>query len=100
MAVDGTYIIEVQTPMGNRPGKLTLKADGDSLSGSFDMGMGGEQAFSEGTVSGDEATWSVSVSGPMGQMKLDFKVTVTGDDISGQVQLGSFGTGNITGKRA
>jgi hypothetical protein len=36
----------------------------------------------------------------MGQMKLDFKVKVTGDDISGQVQLGSFGTGQITGKRA
>lgn len=100
MAVDGTYNIEVQTPMGNRPGKLTLKADGDSLSGSYDGGMGGEQAFSGGTVTGDEATWSISVSGPMGQMKLDFKVKVTGDDISGQVQLGSFGTGNITGKRA
>ena len=100
MAVDGTYNIEVQTPMGNRPGKLTLKADGDSLSGSYDGGMGGEQAFSGGTVSGDEATWSISVSGPMGQMKLDFKVTVTGDDVSGQVQLGSFGTGNIKGKRA
>ncbi|UCB43209.1 MAG: hypothetical protein JSV77_00755 [Dehalococcoidales bacterium] len=100
MAVDGTYNIEVETPMGNRPGKLTLKADGGSLSGSVDMGMGGEQAFSEGTVAGDEATWSISVSGPMGQMKLDFKVTVTGDDVSGQVQLGSFGTGNIKGKRA
>jgi hypothetical protein len=100
MAVDGTYNIQVQTPMGARPGKLTLKADGDSLSGSYDGGMGGEQAFSGGTVSRDEATWSISVSGPMGQMKLDFKVKVTGDDISGQVQLGSFGTGQITGKRA
>ena len=100
MAVDGTYNIEVQTPMGNQPGKLTLKADGDSLSGSFDGGMGGEQAFSGGTVIGDEATWSISVTGPMGQMKLDFKVTVTGDDVSGQVQLGSFGTGDIKGKRA
>jgi hypothetical protein len=100
MGVDGTYNIEVQTPMGNRPGKLTLKTDGGSLSGSYDGGMGGEQAFSGGTVAGDEATWSISVSGPMGQMKLDFKVKVAGDDISGQVQLGSFGSGNIKGKRA
>ena len=99
MAVDGTYNIEVQTPMGNQPGKLTLKTDGDSLSGSFYSGMAGEQAFSGGTVTGDDATWSISVSGPMGQMKLDFKVTVTGDEISGQVQLGSFGTGDIKGKR-
>jgi hypothetical protein len=100
MAVDGTYNIEVQTPMGNQPGKLTLTTDGNSLSGSFNTSMAGEQAFSGGTVTGDEATWSISVSGPMGQMKLDFKVKVDGDNISGQVQLGSFGTGNITGKRA
>ena len=100
MAVDGTYSIEVETPMGNRPGKLTLKADGDSLSGTYDGGMGGEQAFSGGTVSGDEAAWTISVSGPMGQMKLEFKAKVTGDDISGQVQLGSFGSGTFKGKRA
>ena len=100
MAIDGTYNIEVQTPMGNQPGKLTLKADGDSLSGTFDGGMGGEQAISGGTVTGDEATWSTTVTGPMGQIKLDFKVAVDGDNISGQVQLGSFGSGNITGKRA
>ena len=100
MAVDGTYNIEVQTQMGNQAGKLTLESDGDSLSGSFYSQMAGEQKFSGGTVTGDEATWSISVNSPMGQMKLDFKVTVTGDDISGQVQLGSFGTGNIKGKRA
>lgn len=100
MAVDGTFNIEVETPMGNRPGKLTLKADGDSLSGTYDGGMGGEQAFSGGTVSGDEVAWTISVSGPMGQMKLEFKAKVTGDDISGQVQLGSFGSGTFKGKRA
>jgi hypothetical protein len=100
VAIDGNYNIEVQTPMGKRPGKLTLKTDGNSLSGTYDGGMGGAQAFSGGTVSGNDVAWSISVSGPMGQMKLDFKLKVTGDDISGQVQLGSFGTGNITGKRA
>ena len=100
MAVDGTYSIEVETPMGNRPGKLTLKADGDSLSGTYDGGMGGEQAFSGGTVSGDEVAWATSMNGHMGQMKLEFKAKVTGDDISGQVQFGSYGSGTFKGKRA
>ena len=100
MAVDGTYNIELETPMGNRPGTLTLKADGDSLSGSFDGGMGGAQSFSGGTVSGDDVAWKISVSGQMGQMELAFKGKVTGDEISGQVQLGSYGSANFKGKRA
>lgn len=99
MAVDGTYNIQLETPMGNRPGKLTLKADSDSLSGTFDGGMGGAQEFSGGTVSGDEIAWKISVSGQMGQMELDFKGEVSGDEISGQVQLGSYGSATFKGTR-
>ncbi|HUV43262.1 MAG TPA: hypothetical protein VMW13_00375 [Dehalococcoidales bacterium] len=98
MAVDGTYNVEINTPMGNQTVKLTLKADGDSLSGNS-SGQQGEQSFDGGTVSGNEATWTIQVSGPMGQMKLDFKATVSGDEISGQVQLGSFGSANFKGTR-
>jgi len=99
MAVDGTYNVEMNTPMGTQTGKLTLKTDGDSVSGSY-SGARGEQSFTGGTVSGDEASWSIQVSGPMGQMKLDFKATVSGDEISGQVQLGSFGSAKLKGTRA
>ncbi len=98
MAVDGTYNIEVNTQMGKRSGKLTLKTDGNSLSGSY-AGDQGEQAFDGGTVTGDEFAWTMQVSSPMGEMKLDFKGTVSGDDISGQVQLGSFGSANFSGTR-
>ena len=99
MAVDGTYNIEMESPMGKRAGKLTLKTDGSSLSGSY-AGPQGEQAFDGGTVTGDEIAWTMQVSGPMGQMKLDFKGAVSGDDISGEVQLGSFGSATFKGTRA
>ena len=99
MAVDGTYNIDIESPMGKQSAKLTLKADGGSLSGSV-AGPQGEQAFEGGTVSGDNVEWSVQISGPMGQMKLDFKGTVSGDEMSGQVQLGSFGSASFKGKRA
>jgi hypothetical protein len=99
MAIDGTYNIEMSTPMGAQTGTLTLKTDGDSLSGSF-SGARGEQSFSGGTVSGDDAAWTIEVSGPMGQMKLEFKGTVSGDEISGTVQLGTFGSANFKGTRA
>ena len=99
MAVDGTYNVEMETPMGKQPGKLTLKTDGNSLSGTF-SGAQGEQSFSGGTVSGDDVAWSISMSGAMGQIQLDFKGTVTGDEISGQVQLGSYGSATFKGTRA
>lgn len=99
MAVDGSYNIEMESPMGKRSGKLTLKTDGNSLSGSY-AGAQGEQSFEGGTVSGDDVEWSMQVSGPMGQIKLDFKGSVTGDEISGQVQLGSFGSATFKGTRA
>ena len=99
MAVDGTYNVDIDTPMGKQSGKLVLAAEGDSLSGSF-SGPQGEQSFSGGTASGDSASWSISVNSPMGQMTLDFTGAVDGDKISGQVKLGSFGTAPFSGSRA
>ena len=100
MAVDGTYNIEVvTTPRGTRPSKLTLKTDGDSLSGTYE-GLREERPFSGGTVSGNGVAWSLQMGGPMGEMKLDFEGTVNGDEISGEVQLGSFGSETFKGTRA
>ena len=99
MAVDGTFNISMSTPMGTQDAKLTLKSDGESLSGSV-SGAQGEQSFDGGTVSGDDAAWTIDVSGPMGQMKIDFKATVSGDEISGTAQLGSYGSADFKGTRA
>jgi hypothetical protein len=99
MAVDGTYDINLETPMGNRPGKLTLKTDGGSLSGTF-AAEEGENTFTGGTVSGEEIAFSVQVSTPMGQINLNFTGAVSGDAISGQVQAGQFGSFPFKGTRA
>ena len=99
MAVDGTYNIELNTPHGKQVSVLTLKTDGNSLSGSYSGGMG-EQSFDGGTVNGDEVAWSVHVTGPMGDVRLSFKGTASGDEISGQVQLGSFGSSDFRATRA
>ena len=99
MAVDGTYNIGVDTPMGTRTGKLTLKTDGGSLSGTYTTEEG-ENSFQDGTVSGEEVEFSVQISTPMGKFNLGFKGTVSGDAISGQVQLGDFGSSTFKGTRA
>ena len=98
MSVDGTYSIELDTPHGKRTNKVTLKADGNSLSGSFSGDLG-TQPFDSGTVTGDNVAWSVQIDGPMGQVKLDFAGTISVDEISGHVQMGSFGSSEFKGAR-
>ena len=99
MVVDGSYDLELNTQMGKRTGKLTLKTDGSSLSGNL-VAEGNESSFTGGTVSGEEISFVVQLSTPMGQIGLGFKGTVSGDAISGQVQAGDFGSFPFNGTRA
>jgi hypothetical protein len=98
MAINGTYKIAIDTPMGKQESKLTLKADRAKLSGTME-GPFGTNAFSGGSVKEDEVTWSMEISSPMGNMKLDYKGQVKGNDISGEVKAGNFGTSPFKGKR-
>ena len=99
MPVDGVWDITLKTPMGDRPVTVTLKTDGNDLSGSFEAPQG-TQEFEGGTASGNEATWSMMFNGAMGEMQLDFVGAVDGDTIDGTVQFGAFGSGTFNGTRA
>jgi len=99
MAVDGTYNITMNTPMGDRPATVTLAADGGALSGTFGGGQG-SVAITDGTTSGDDVAWAATINGAMGEMKLAFSGKVDGDTIGGTVQFGMFGSGLFTGTRA
>jgi len=98
MAVDGTYEVTVDTPMGAQSMKLTLKTDGGALSGSIDSPLGA-QDFSGGSVSGDDISWQMEINSPIGKMNLEYKGKVTVDDIAGEVKAGDFGTSPFKGKR-
>jgi hypothetical protein len=100
MAIDGTYNIQIDTPMGTQTATLTLKTDGNALSGSMSSGMVGTSEFSGGTVDGDNITWRMKIDTPMGEMDLEYKGKISGDDISGEVAIGSFGTSPFRGNRA
>jgi hypothetical protein len=97
MAVDGTYKIEIDTPIGKQGATLTLKTSGDKLSGTAES-MLGKSEFT-GTVKGDTLAWVMDISGPMGQIKLEYTGKVTGNDIAGEVKIGNFGTSPFKGKR-
>lgn len=98
MAVDGTYDIEIDTPMGKQQSTLILKTDGDAVSGSMASPMGNME-FSGGKVNGDNLSWEMEIDSPMGKMNLEYNVTISGDDISGEVKAGSFGSSPLKGKR-
>jgi hypothetical protein len=84
--------------MGKRTSKVTLKAEGNALSGSMASDQG-TQAFTGGTVDGDAVAWATEVSGPMGRMKLEYNGKVAGNEISGTVKLGNFGNAPFKGTK-
>jgi hypothetical protein len=97
MAIDGTYKIEIETPIGKQEATLTLKTAGDKLSGTAESMMG-KNEFT-GTVKGDTLAWTMDIRSPMGEMKLEYTGKVTGDDIAGEVKAGNFGTSPFKGKK-
>ncbi len=99
MAVDGTWNITMNTPMGSRDVTLKLDTSGGSLAGQVETGQG-SQAITNASADGDSAKWDVEMNGPMGALTLSYEGQVEGDAIKGTVQFGGFGSGEFSGSRA
>lgn len=76
--VDGKYSIVMQTPMGPVNGILTLKTDGEHLSGMLEA-MGSRHPFTDGTVRGDECHFTNVFQTPLGKIQLSVKGLVQGE---------------------
>ena len=99
MAVDGTWKITVNTPMGPQDSTLTLSTAGGGLTGSQAAPNGQSADILDGAVNGNEVSWKASITKPM-SMTLVFSGTVEGDNVSGSVKLGMFGSSRFSGSRA
>ena len=97
MALDGSWNLTMETPMGERRSKLTLKTAGGTLTGTQEA-EGNTTDIFEGTVNGDDASWKVSITNPM-PLTLTFSASVNGDTISGQADTGMFGSFPFQGTR-
>ena len=98
MSIDGKWNLTINTPMGAQSSTLEVTSSGGALTGK-QTGAQGSQDIDNGTVSGDEASWSIDIVVPM-PMTLSFKGKVAGDKISGTVTLGAFGDSTFMGERA
>lgn len=97
MAIDGTYKIEILTPMGKHEFTLILKRAGSRLTGIAD-GTLGHSEFT-GTVKGNNVAWINPVHTPMGEIKMEFTGKIDGNDIVGELKAGDFGTSPFKGKK-
>lgn len=96
--VDGVWETVTDTPMGQQKGTATLKADGDTLTGTL-SGAQGTVELQDGKVDGNSVSWKLDITQPM-PLTLEFSATVDGDEMSGSVQLGAFGTASFKGTRS
>jgi hypothetical protein len=99
MAVDGTWKLTVNTPMGAQNSTLVIASSGTTLTGTQSAGQGDGRPIDEGEVRGNEISWKANITKPM-TMTLQFSGTVEGDAINGSVKLGMFGTAKFSGVRA
>jgi hypothetical protein len=98
MAVDGTWNLTVNTPMGEQKSTLVIASSGATLTGTQSAGHGEGRPIDEGEVHGNEISWKATITKPM-TMTLQFSGTVEGDTLSGSVKLGMFGSTKFSGVR-
>ncbi|HEX9321700.1 MAG TPA: hypothetical protein VF913_06210 [Xanthobacteraceae bacterium] len=98
MAVDGTWNLIMQTPMGERRATFVATSQGGTLTGK-QSGDGGTTDIFDGTASGNDVSWKISITNPM-PLTLQFTGTVDGDKMSGTMSAGALGSWPFSGVRA
>ena len=100
--VSGKWTAEVQGRGGQtRTMTLTLKADGDKLTGTVSGMQGRENPISDGKVNGDEISFTVSAETQNGTMKTNYTGKLSGDELKMKGQReGADRTMEFTAKRA
>jgi hypothetical protein len=79
--VSGTWVAEFTTPRGDtREITFVFELAGETLSGTV-SGPRGESPIGNGTVAGDEISFSVTRDFGRGEMKFLYEGTVGGDEI-------------------
>jgi len=80
--VDGTWDFSMSSPFGSLvSAKVTMKIEGATLTGQFDMGDGRKWPIEEGTVQGNEIAFKLNRDGA--SMTYVMNATVDGNSIKG-----------------
>lgn len=103
--VDGKWTAEVQGGKGPQTQTLTLKADGEKLTGTLEAGggRGGPVEISEGMIHGNDVMFKVVREFNGNKFEQNYKGTLSGDELKVTREAAAGGKGgplDITFKRA
>jgi len=88
-----------ETPgRGNHDAKLTLKQDGEKLSGHYSSVTLGEAEVT-GTLKGQQIEFSFNADVQGFALHVQYTGTVKGDTMDGKISLGELGDGTFTGRK-
>lgn len=96
--VAGTWALTVETPQGTGNPTLTLKQDGETLTGTYLSQFFGERPVT-GNMKGDAITFSFTVAMEGNTVTVTYSGTVEKDTMKGKVAFGDMGEGTFTGKK-
>jgi len=94
----GTWNLTIETPQSDVSATLTLKKDGDQITGSLTSPMGTVPVKS-GTINGKELRLTLTVEMGGQSMEVVMTGTIEGDSIKGSVLLGAEGAFPFSGTR-
>jgi hypothetical protein len=90
--VSGKWKMTSKSPRGERVSEITFEQTGEKLVVTA-KDREGKDIKSEGTVKGNEITWTTKRTGPMGEMVIVHKGKIDGKTMSGTTDLGPMGSG-------
>ena len=97
--VTGKWIFDVQTSAGGGMPTVTLKQDGETLTGHYSSMTLGEADLT-GSVKGRDITFSFTANVLDMQIPVTYSGTVDGKDaMKGKISITGLGDGTFTGKR-
>jgi len=90
--VSGKWKITSKSPRGERVSEIVFAQDGEKLSVSS-KDREGNDVKSDGSVKGEEITWTTKRQGPNGEMLIVYKGKIEAKAMSGSVEFGQMGSG-------
>ncbi|MEU9011741.1 hypothetical protein AB0D12_18565 [Streptomyces sp. NPDC048479] len=97
MSVEGTWDLNISTPIGKITAVVDLHSANGALTGTA-HGAGEDVALNNPALDGDRLTWTQSIAKPL-RLNLAFAVTVDGDTMTGSSKAGRLPASKVTGHR-
>jgi hypothetical protein len=96
--IDGSWRIEVPSPMGTQVFVLDVKTDGATASGTVTGPDGAPIDILDPAVKGSELVFRIEITTPMA-LKITFTLNFNDDEVSGKIKAGVFPAAKAAGKR-